>query len=233
MSEYYCEWGGPAKKWHDAARANAWIQQRLDALEQELSAFEANKAAGGKRQPGRTYAALEGHWIPQHVYLVDANGAALVPAANVVRFENLAADFRQLMARYGYPESFCVDKASHLNKSRTGGKPQEQTFTAQQLSPGNIARVRRIYRRDFEQFGYAEDPPLPRAKPLPAPAPAHAPAPMQAPPAAQAQAQADSDEQRNKRRRLSSPPPPAQSRGPVAGPGKQSLSALLAAYGKR
>jgi hypothetical protein len=241
VSEYYCEWGGPKKKWNDAARANSWIQQQLEKIEQSIEVFEANKAAGGKRQPGRTYKALDGHWMPQHIYTVDENGGSLVESQNVVRFENLAADFSSLMSRYNYPDTFSIEKASHLNKSRAKvgqGQGSEAQFTAHQLSPENIELVRRIYRRDFEQFNYSLDPPPPKPKPVP-------------PPTAPQDDQYEGPQSKRARERArDSPPPPAapvhaaptaptEPPAPPAAPvpvvpvGKQSLSSLLAAYTKR
>lgn len=243
VSEYYCEWGGPHKKWNDAARANSWIRQQLEKIERSIEAFEVNKSAGGKRQPGRTYKALEGHWMPQYLYAVDENGGSLVEPQNVVRFENLAADFSSLMIRYNYPDTYSIEKASHLNKSLVKvGLGSEEQFTAQQLSPENIELVRRIYRRDFEQFNYSLDLPQPKAKPVPPPVPPR-----------------DDQEEgpQNKRAREGSPPPSPPPDAPVsaapvasaaaaaAAPappavpvpkvpvGKQSLSSLLAAYTKR
>jgi len=159
VSEYYCRWGGPNKKLHDAARANTWINNRLVLLEREIATFEANRAReqGGKWQPGRTFKPLEGHWIPQHVFLVDEKGEAFVPNENLIRFENLVTDFGDLMARYGYSETYRID--SHHNKSaaETAGM-DVPLFTAMQLSPENVELVRRIYQQDFELFNYPLDP---------------------------------------------------------------------------
>merc|ERR1719277_2862728 len=96
ISEFRCPWKGfqapkSARSFSDrqkrkglraAASANdlnAWI---LEQLQQRRA-----------RPPFRS-----GHLIPQHIYIFNSNGKRFVPAANVLRFERLNADFAALRA---------------------------------------------------------------------------------------------------------------------------------------
>lgn len=152
VSEYYCEWGGPKQKQDSIDLVNRWIRSRLETLRRDMAAFEDNQRRSGGRLG--SYPVLEGHWIPQHLYLFDAAGARLIPPDNVLSFERLADDFDALMRRYAYPEAHSMRGAKHMNRRR-----QNKAFGAHSLSRDNVALIRDIYARDFELFGYPLDVP--------------------------------------------------------------------------
>lgn len=215
VSEYYCEWGGPKLKQDSIDLVNKWIRSRLENLRRDMAVFEDNQRRSGGRLG--SYPVLEGHWVPQYLYLFDAAGARLIPPDNVLSFERLAEDFDALMRRYAYPESHSMRGAKHMNRRR-----ESKAFGVHSLSRDNVALIREIYARDFELFGYPLDVPE-EAEPEAAVAPAPA-APADVPDAPR-----------------KSGPIPERAPGPEAkrprveqqgggAPKAQSLAELLAAY---
>ena len=96
VSEYYCEWGGPKQKQDNADHVNRWICGRLEKLRRDIATFEENRRSGARLS---AYPVLEGHWIPQHLYLWDTQGARIIPPENLVAFEDMARQFDALMRR--------------------------------------------------------------------------------------------------------------------------------------
>ncbi|NDC39538.1 MAG: hypothetical protein EBZ48_16120 [Proteobacteria bacterium] len=245
VSEYYCEWGHPKEegpRYDDAPRANLWIEKRLLRLEADIAAFETNtqsaiSAAAGKRvQPGRTYPALEGHWIPQHYYMFDCNGASLVPIENALHFERIEQDFASLMTRYAphYPAArYTLSNAPRLNTTRFGSNDIALRFCPQRLSPTNVELVQRVYKRDFELFGYSMQVP-PAVPPR-----VSVPQVVSTPYSAATDLSNDGKESdarhgepslkrpREEQPKAQSPPPPNAN---ILAGGSKSLGALLAAY---
>lgn len=84
----------------------------------------------------------------QSHFLVDSEGHLLV--TEVLKFENLNADFAQLSGRLGLP----VQELPRVNatKSRQDKTPFQEYYDEQCLE-----LVRLVYERDFEVFGYSDD----------------------------------------------------------------------------
>ena len=62
---------------------------------------------------------------------------------HVLRFENLAADFKELMTKYGYQ----IELKKEVNVSK-------KIATLSDLTLDTIEYINRIYAKDFELFGY-------------------------------------------------------------------------------
>ncbi len=87
------------------------------------------------------------HFRSQHVGMVLAGGAHLVPGLWVGRFENLTEDFARVASRIGAPHL----RLPHLTRS-----PSRQSRHYRDLYDGDLAeRVGDRFRRDVELFGYS------------------------------------------------------------------------------
>lgn len=83
----------------------------------------------------------QAHW------LVDGEGQLMVD--RILRFETLAADWARLVADIGLPGLELL----HVNRTRA--KSDRKPFAAY-YTPDTEEAVRRLYRRDFALFGYAD-----------------------------------------------------------------------------
>ena len=141
LSEYYCEWGGPRCKTEDVEAFNRYLLDRLQDVQDLMEA--------GLR--------VDGHFAPQHVYLFNAKGERIVPEKNVIRFESLSDDFDGLMRNYGLHLHAC-----DLPKSNVSIVSRK--FGVFDLSKRAVKMIQRVYKKDFELFGYPTEPP-PTMKP--------------------------------------------------------------------
>jgi hypothetical protein len=80
------------------------------------------------------------HLIPQYKYI---DTKYLI---NVLKFENLEEDFNNLMSKYKY--SIILNK--HVSKFNS-------VLSVNDIISSNIILIKSLYKKDFEQFGYAED----------------------------------------------------------------------------
>lgn len=128
VSEFWCKWGGSGRPRHvNASNFNAFIAQQLKTDD-----------AGNLRRPSHV-----GHYVPQTKYLSLLNlGPDIV--LRVLRFEHLARDFAHLLRLSGLPN---VDMPL-VNKNR-------RPFNVSHLTLDTAALIRRVYRSDFEVFGYS------------------------------------------------------------------------------
>ena len=85
ISEYYCQWGGPATKAEDAVHCNRFIYDRMEEVEGLIN--------GNNK--------IEGHFTPQYMYIHDRQGKRIISEQNVVHTEQLDKEFDELMERYG------------------------------------------------------------------------------------------------------------------------------------
>jgi hypothetical protein len=80
------------------------------------------------------------HLIQQHKYL-DSNYAI-----NILKYENLIEDFNKLMAKYEY--SIVLNKKVSVSNS---------VLNIENITPANILLIKTVYKKDFEDFGYASE----------------------------------------------------------------------------
>jgi hypothetical protein len=81
---------------------------------------------------------VEGHYAPQHLYLVDAKGAQIVPLENVIHLERLSGEFDELMLRYGLP-------FRALDVPKMNAHPGiQRKFTVNDFSPRTIRLAQRV-----------------------------------------------------------------------------------------
>jgi len=138
ISEYYCEWGGPKKKAETASEFNSFITDRLEEMKELVEM--------GVR--------LHGHYVPQYLYMFDPSGKRIVPEENIVHFEYFDLEFNRLMDRYRIQKSVRLSRNNRRNVCR-----HEKKFGTADLSTRNIKLVQKVFKRDFEFFGYESMPP--------------------------------------------------------------------------
>ena len=73
-----------------------------------------------------------------------------VPGVHILHFENLETEFNALMAQYGLPARL----TKHINKSRNASN-----LTVNDFDANSIQLIQRLYKKDFETFGYSLDVP--------------------------------------------------------------------------
>ena len=138
----------PKRNWKNPANINAWITYKLKEVRTKIVTFERNTHQIGLHEAANKEL-LWGHWIPQHLYVVDDSGVDFIQPGNILRFENLVEDFQGLMDRYTLP--FTLGEIHH-NK-----RPADANFTVQELSEENIELIRNIYMQDFIKFNYSPE----------------------------------------------------------------------------
>ena len=145
VSEYYCKWGGPVVKSQNVEDFNQFLNERLQKLKYDI----------------QNNAKLEGHYIPQHMYLFSKSGESI--CNNIIKFENMISEFNELMERYSYDfirmeeNEFSPTHIDHIRSHKNPHHSQGQSqrhFMVQDLSPENVELVRELYREDFELLGY-------------------------------------------------------------------------------
>jgi len=120
VSEFHCKWGGVGKDAvkYDRNSFNQYIQNAIKT--------RAPRPRGD-------------HYTPQHLYV---NG---VPGLNVLKFENLAIEFKDLMRKYNINLSLNKKNNSSANHKR---------FTVTDFGPNSIALINEVYSKDFSEFNY-------------------------------------------------------------------------------
>lgn len=129
-SEYYYKYSGPQIKAKTAGEFNKWIQNRLLKVKKEMAS----------RSP------INGHWVPQYLYILDSNNKVVIPPERIIHMENMNSEFNKLMYQYGIP----LDIAN-LDKQNESSK---KLFNEYDLSNENIRLINEIYKLDFSYFGY-------------------------------------------------------------------------------
>lgn len=145
ISEFYCRWGGFQSKNFGSKsdikitepitnkQINKWIEFRLLHLSKLL---ELKKYL------------INGHWIPQYLYIYNKNGSKIVKKNNIIHFENIKNELDKLFSKYKLNISYT--EAPIINKSNV-----EKSFKVKNLSKTNINLINQIYKNDFELFGYS------------------------------------------------------------------------------
>jgi hypothetical protein len=159
ISETFCKWAGfqnkhknkmwdPKRNWNNPRFVNAWITYRLKEVQTKIANFEINTLRIGLHEAANKEL-LCGHWIPQHLYVVDDSGVDFIQPGNILRFENLVEDFQGLMDKYSLP--FTLSEVHHHKRS------VDSNFTVKELSEENIELIRNIYMQDFIKFNYSPE----------------------------------------------------------------------------
>jgi len=120
ISEFHCKWGGVGKdvNQYNITSFNQYIENAIKT--------RANHPRGD-------------HYTRQHLY-VNA-----VPGLNILKFENLAVEFKDLMLKY--------DINLSLNK-KNNSSASHKRFTVTDLGRESITLINRIYAVDFKEFNY-------------------------------------------------------------------------------
>lgn len=106
--------------------------------------------------PTFSWNAKDCHLIPQSEYtyapIIENNKVIWVQNINqieIIKFENLNQEFRELLNKYGYEH--IIDQ---LPKSCPGGKCSNNKITIDDLTPSSIQIINDFYHEDFVNFDY-------------------------------------------------------------------------------
>ena len=81
------------------------------------------------------------HYTEQHLYYDNDKNIKI----HVLKFENIKEDFNQLMRQYNLNIKLNI----HVNKQKI------KKFTVKDLNETSINLIKKIYKKDFEMFGYS------------------------------------------------------------------------------
>ena len=138
LSEYH--WCMDLFKTKDISveQLNKFIQYSIYQMNDELNVCKIIDKAK------RIYIRKNGnHFTPQYKY-IDSESVI-----HIIKFENLKEEFDALMKQYNYNISMNV----YLNVST-------KRFTVSDFTQETIDLIQKIYKNDFEMFGYSIDPPI-------------------------------------------------------------------------
>lgn len=138
ISEFRCPWKGfKAPTGKDDARKRL----RTAATATEMNSWlRAKLLSGASTPPFRN-----GHWIPQHFYIVDEAGRRRVPESNVLRMETLSMGFKEMLARHGHsPDA----ELASVNES------EMPRFSLSDLLPETRRMIQDCYAGDFDLLSY-------------------------------------------------------------------------------
>ena len=125
VSEYH-DMAGSVHATRDHREMNDWIQLKL----KEVMTL--------KHYPGR--------YLPQHFYVYDTRGNQVV--THVLRYEDLANQFRDLMDKYGLKIQLPPKMRPKLKQW------QGMYYSKEFLNPETITMINTLYAQDFASFGY-------------------------------------------------------------------------------
>jgi len=124
LSEYYCQWGDISKRniKHTKTQFNTYLMNKI-IREEFIMKYLPHKNGT--------------HYTAQHLYLHPDH------TIHILKFENLAKEFPELMAKYNLNIQLQKKNVSHKTK-----------FTVADFSPELLREINRFYATDFELFGY-------------------------------------------------------------------------------
>lgn len=144
VSEFYCKFNGFQHSGgsEDAGTLNSWIKNHINQLQSsKVDYMESLKNGDAPTSIEVPELLAIKSFVPQVEYVYDDDGSRIVK--NVLRYEDLRTEFKQLMKEYGYdiqlPYSIQESKGS---------------LTYKDLSPETIALINEYARADFYAFGY-------------------------------------------------------------------------------
>ena len=98
---------------------------------------------------------ITGHLLPQHHYIYDAEtGKQIVD--HIIRFENLTAEFDDLMQIYGLNITLLHGEKTNQGHQSSSNNNNNSRLTVSDLDPTTLEIINKFYQRDFELLGYAK-----------------------------------------------------------------------------
>jgi Sulfotransferase family len=153
-----------------AEHMNEWAQRML--AERRIFAYSSGLGNNSSTNdpwrwfPKHYYGAHGGHWIGQYDYVYDHTGRQRVD--HVLKFENITAEFDDLMTRYALTNMTLLARPLHqvltteennnqrVNKTRLPSTTIPK-LTRQDLTKQTKAMIHFVFHRDFDSFGYNHD----------------------------------------------------------------------------
>ncbi|KAL3918363.1 MAG: hypothetical protein SGILL_004271 [Bacillariaceae sp.] len=136
----------------DVKYFNQWIKSKLDLYSHFSCDRNSKRELFKQSNTTKSYLSFDGHLISQYDYIYDnsAPTTSLPPrkiVKHVLRFESLKDDFEALMREYGLDRLVPLPK-EHVRK----GLPK--LLGLYNMTLENLKLIERVYRQDFEAFGY-------------------------------------------------------------------------------
>jgi hypothetical protein len=156
ISEYYYQqsWLVSADKrrqTQDVRYFNEWIRTKVESYAHFSCQRSAKSDLFQSTNATKSYLSFDGHLISQYDYIFDGSTRATSVAnkivTNVLRFENLTEEYNELMKEYGLGDLTPLPR-EHVRKSLP------KFLGLFNLTLDNLHLIERVYRQDFEEFGY-------------------------------------------------------------------------------
>jgi hypothetical protein len=156
ISEYYYQQSwlvSPEKKrqTQDVRYFNQWIKTKVETYSHFSCRRSAKSDLFQSTNGTKSYLSFDGHLISQYDYIFDVSAGETSVATKIVkhvlRFENLTEEYNVLMKEYGLGDLTPLPR-QHVRKSLS------KLLGLFNLTLDNMHLIERVYRRDFEEFGY-------------------------------------------------------------------------------
>lgn len=157
ISEYYYQQSwlvseGDRAKTQNVRHFNEWVAAKLTAYShfhcQRSAKFDLFQTTNATQ----AYLSFDGHLISQYDYIYDGSSSSASSHSrrivdHVLKFENLTAEYDELMAMYGLRHLTPLPR-EHVRKSLP------KSLGLYNLTLDNLQRIEKVYQQDFEEFGY-------------------------------------------------------------------------------
>lgn len=120
-------------------------QFRAESIAKRVSAMSFSEYLDDRRKRAFGKDNFFARMPDQAHFVIDDTGTVAVD--RILRFENLASDFNALMQELDLDAEL-----KQVNKTKAAKKPLDDYYTDETL-----AKVRKLYARDFDLFGYSRD----------------------------------------------------------------------------
>jgi hypothetical protein len=165
VSEYYYQqtWlvsGTDRRKTQIVNYFNLWIKEKMEQFSHVYCDKAAKHDLFKKANSTKSYLSYDGHFIPQYDFIYDVTSRSSSESSSsssssspkkmvkhVLKFENLHFEFDNLMSEYGLHHLIPLPK-EHVRKS------VDKKLGLYNLTLENLELIERIYKKDFEEFGY-------------------------------------------------------------------------------
>jgi hypothetical protein len=135
----------------DVKYFNEWIKAKLELYSHFSCDRKAKQELFKQSNTTKSYLSFDGHLISQYDYIYDNSSPISMPPRklieHVLRFESLQEDFVALMLEYG------LDHLTPLPRELVR-KSLPKQLGMYNLTLSNLQLIERVYRQDFEEFGY-------------------------------------------------------------------------------
>lgn len=119
-----------------------WRWQRTTRRSTSLNFSDFVRRVEVSLTQSKTY--WDNHWRPQSDFINENINS-------IMRLEKLNSDFPDFLAKHGFDS---MDRIPRHGRSKLGGR-----LPRLKVNDDALDRIRRIYARDFESFGYSTEPP--------------------------------------------------------------------------